>query len=101
MEHLLRAPHGEDGDDHVAALDRGLLQDLGELVEGVLPVAVVAVPVGRLEQEEVRPLGRIGGQRVAVVGLAARVLLRTERPPPERWLLLLLLLLAATVVVRV
>ena len=56
VEDLLRAPHGEGGDDDVAAPAQGPVDDLGQL-GGVAPhLLVVPVAVGGLHDHVVRPL---------------------------------------------
>ena len=56
VQKLLGTAHGEGGNDHITALGDGLIDDLGQLV-GVAPhLRVIAVAVGGLHENIVRPV---------------------------------------------
>ena len=60
VQKLLGAAHGEGGNHHVAALGHGLVDDLGQIV-GIAPhLGVVAVAVGGLHDDIIRP-GKVAG----------------------------------------
>jgi hypothetical protein len=68
VHELLRAAHGEGGDEHAAAARGGLAHDAGERGAGVVVRRVVAVAVGGLHDHGVRARR---GLRVADDGQAA------------------------------
>jgi len=53
VDQVLRAAHGERGDQHVASFVVRSLEDAGQFQQGLVGVAVIAVAVGGFQQHHV------------------------------------------------
>ena len=69
IEHFLRAPHGETGNDHIAAAVERFLQNLGQLGHIVRLGAVGAVTIGGFHHHKIRfgQVLRVTDQRLVQV----------------------------------
>ncbi|MNT70826.1 hypothetical protein D3C72_2092520 [compost metagenome] len=58
VDQILGAAHGEGRNQHVAAVAMGLLENLGQFIQGLVAAAVIAIAIGGLEQYQIGALER-------------------------------------------